>query len=374
METKYVYEEKKLLANIPEGLRFVMEKVGAFVAGGAITSIFSNKDINDFDIYVPDKKSAVAILAWCFGKSKFTYVESSSYEARVVSVTDKSFTFIAEERHFQVILFDYFSTPEEIFNKFDFTCCMAAYSFKEKEFVLHPDFLLHLSQRRLMFNKNTKYPFVSALRVDKYKQKGFSISKSQFMRILLACGEKEINSWEELASQMAGLYGCFTKDVFDITKEFSKEEAFIQLDKLQLPDKPTHYLTTNCSFSSILNEIHGSDLVEVEKPPYREGYYYKRVTNELTSFYRRDFKYPVGEVVDGGKLGIFIDHNVKEPYFSTERTVVELELMEGASVVLNTSFNKHTLLGPVKVVRSFKVSVLSDIEELYVIPYEEGVL
>ena len=57
--------------------------------------------------------------------------------------------------------------------------------FLEDNFILHKDFLRHNSQKTLRVNTATDYPIISALRVDKYKKKGYSISKGEFIKILM---------------------------------------------------------------------------------------------------------------------------------------------------------------------------------------------
>jgi hypothetical protein len=67
-------------------------------------------------------------------------------------------------------------------------------------------------QNILNFNSNTAYPIMSMLRVDKYKNKGYSISKSEFLRVLLTCMTLKINTIDELKEQLGGMYGLdFTK-------------------------------------------------------------------------------------------------------------------------------------------------------------------
>lgn len=107
----------------------------------------------------------------------------------------------------QLICFDTFDTPKKIFDTFDFTVCMGCYDFKKEKFVLHSDFLKHNSQRILMFNDKTRFPIVSALRVDKYKQKDYTISKTEYLRIILTCMDLHIDNYEDLKEQLGGMYG-----------------------------------------------------------------------------------------------------------------------------------------------------------------------
>ena len=100
----------------------------------------------------------------------------------VISKTNKAIMY-SERVHnidilVQCIYFKYFENPEKIFETFDFTICMAAFDFDTEEFVFHDDFFRNNMSKTLRFNPNTAYPIVSALRIEKYKNKCFKIKTS----------------------------------------------------------------------------------------------------------------------------------------------------------------------------------------------------
>lgn len=108
---------------------------GAYLAGGAVTSVFTNKPINDADVYFKTEDDFNAAIAgayddslWCVDVSK-----------RSVTFADRYAT-VRQYMHF-----DFFPTANDIFSAFDFTVCMGAYDYDAKELVLHPDFLKHNS-------------------------------------------------------------------------------------------------------------------------------------------------------------------------------------------------------------------------------------
>jgi hypothetical protein len=173
----------------------MLKSYHVIVAGGAISSIFTGKDINDIDMYFKTKQDL----------SDFLYNEMD--RNWVIANTDKAFLFRKDGKKIQAIYFRYFDSAEAIFDTFDFTVCMGAYDFDKEEFVLHRDFLKHNASRILKFNANTAFPIVSALRVQKYVNKGYSISKSEFLRIMLTIANSKISTYEELKAQMGGMYG-----------------------------------------------------------------------------------------------------------------------------------------------------------------------
>lgn len=185
---------------------------GGFVAGGALTSAFTNGSINDVDIYFKTKEDFIEAVACAYDEQLWCVAHS-----------DRAITFAHRDGVVQLMHFDFFATAEAIFDAFDYTVCMAAYDIDKEEFVFHEDFLKHNSQRYLKFHNGTRYPFGSLMRVLKYQQRGYTIGKSDLLRIGLKCSEVEINSWEDLAAAIGGQYG--EKALVETDKEFSIDAA-----------------------------------------------------------------------------------------------------------------------------------------------------
>lgn len=169
---------------------------GAIIAGGAVTSVFTNKPINDVDVYFKSQ-------------AHFEGAIESAYEDGYwcADVSKRSVTFKDGDTIIQYMHFDFFPTANDIFKAFDFTVCMGAYDYEAREMVLHPDFLKHNSQRFLRFNPGTNFPLASATRVIKYQDRGYTIGKGDILKIALACRKVDINSWADLKDQIGGAYG-----------------------------------------------------------------------------------------------------------------------------------------------------------------------
>jgi hypothetical protein len=202
----YDAERQKLLIALPWRIE------GAYIAGGAVTSVFTNKPINDVDVYFKTERafqdavaSAYADGLWCV-----------SHSARAV-------TFSNNGDIVQFMHFDFFPTAQDIFNAFDFTIVMGALDIDSNEFVFHDDFLKHNSQRFLRFHKGTRYPLASATRVIKYLDREYTIGKGEMLKIVLAARQIPIESWEQLADQLGGAYG--EKVAVNDNKPFSIDAA-----------------------------------------------------------------------------------------------------------------------------------------------------
>lgn len=169
---------------------------GAYCAGGAVTSVFTGKPINDVDVYFKSREA-------------FELAVCQAYEDGYwcASVTKRAVTFKDGDKTLQYMHFDFFPTAADIFKAFDYTVVMGAYDYDAKEFVFHDDFLKHNSQRFLRFNAGTRFPLASATRVLKYQQRGYTVGKGDMLKIVMACRGVKIDTWEEFSDQVGGAYG-----------------------------------------------------------------------------------------------------------------------------------------------------------------------
>ncbi len=220
------YELKKLKNFLGEELYNILKKYECFIAGGFIRNIFTNSEVNDIDIYFRNKSSIEQLLMDEF-RSNYLFC-----------VTKKAITIEYEKKTLQLIFIDYYQDADSIFGSFDFTCCMGAFDFKEERFIFYKDFMKHNAQRVLKFNSKTLFPIISALRINKYLEKGYQISRKSVIEIMLSINALKIDSLEELTSQLGGMYG---ENVDDIFSESLKENFDINKALKELQEKEFIY-------------------------------------------------------------------------------------------------------------------------------------
>src|ERR1700721_3436688 len=218
-----------------------------FLAGGAITSLFTNRRIRDYDLYFKNKDAFVEAVrgmyedgCWC------------------VAITPRAVTFIENnETVYQLMSFSWFQTAEQIFDKFDFTCVMAAVDLETKEFFRHRDFIRHLAKRKLHFNHRTEFPIGAALRAQKYHGRGYSMDDSEYLKVMLACAFKEIKTWDELKNQIGGQYGEAV--VMETSKEFTLENAITSLNETLIEKPRTEQVKGAGSWQEAIKTIFGEE-------------------------------------------------------------------------------------------------------------------
>lgn len=275
-EEEFEYEKNRIKDYLGQELYDELKECKAIVAGGMITSIFTRRDINDVDIYFKSNEDAFNFMVQREGD----YIRSETDKAMLFQDTESGLWL-------QCIYFDFFKNAEEIFKCFDFTVCMGAFDFESEKFILHRDFLKHNAQRILKFNSQTKFPLISALRIEKYKNKGYKISKPEYIKLMLTVNKLNINSLEEFKKQTGGMYGerfnlLFDEKEFE-NKEFNIETAIELLDKIEEVDSDRCKREDSYKFS-----YYGLHLCEIlgVKIPYTKfnNWIYRKTGNRISQF------------------------------------------------------------------------------------------
>lgn len=205
-------QHRYINAIFDSGTLSILKNSRAFVAGGAISSLFTNRKVNDWDVFFPKaqdnevessflkygwKRNFATSLAHTFEKDMqaVPFNEDSakeSYGATIIKNTEK----------IQLVNI-FFGTPSAVFQTFDFYCCMGAYDFFTEEFIFDPRFITDNLNRSLHYNyEGSISPFKSIIRVEKYKEYGYSISMCEMIKILMGINKIKIETIGDLVKQL----------------------------------------------------------------------------------------------------------------------------------------------------------------------------
>ena len=304
-----------LLRNLGEDAVRLLKTTNAIIAGGAITSIFTGAEINDYDIYFRSKKDIITFIRNCFNDegdlnneedvfplSEEDFLDLGMYDFVCHNHTSRSISFTHNGLNLQLIHFNYFDSAYEIFESYDFQMNMGAYDFKSDTFVLHDYFITSVAERRLTFNAGTRYPIMSSLRVSKYLERGYTISKKEMFKISLAIAALNIDNWDKLEDQLSGFYGIDVSEIFDRAVEFSIEVAINMIDSIHdiiLAPRSTSPTIDQLFFSIIGNPFKDQRIFFKRLDVNEDGSYF--------SVFDRAEKYVLNESV-----------HVKEQQFETD--------------------------------------------------------
>lgn len=283
----------------------------AILAGGALTSIFTGKEINDFDIYFRNFESLELFLKNVYDKDTLIekdedYVDMRSHTLICVNSTNRSILFTTGGENgtkIQLIHFGFYEKPEDIFESFDFTINMAAFDFADESFTFHEDFFKDLAGRRLVINTKTNYPLITMLRLGKYQDRGYYPSKKEVLKLGLAVNNLQIESWDELEDQLSGFYGIDVSEMFKEKGEFSLDSALEQFEKVE--ENLDFVFKAKChGYYSLIRTIKNQHFTQETKTIFYKKLY-QLDNGDIVSPHKNSFKWTVGEYVNGGTHGLW---------------------------------------------------------------------
>lgn len=192
-------ERSILLKGLTPNFTNILTEHNSFVAGGAVVSVFSDKKINDYDVYFYEPSD--------YEKSVYKFNELViRKECTIAFKSSNAITYKTTAGTIIQLISFKFGSPLTIFDSFDFTFCMGAYLFKSQQFLLHPEFLQHLSQRRLVYNSSNGYPLSTLFRIKKFIQKrGFFIDAVNLLKVALSIHKLDLSNKAELHRQLSGV-------------------------------------------------------------------------------------------------------------------------------------------------------------------------
>ena len=341
------YEIKQIREGIGSELFNKFSNIDCFLAGGAMVSIYNNRPVEDYDIYTKSAKDAFKVI-FSLENQKFVCVAKTNRSALFCKGTEENKILV------NVIYFNYFNNLKEVFDLFDFTVCMGGYDFKNKTFDFHPAFFRDNLIKKLFYSNNSRYPIGALIRIGKYKNKGFNISKKELIKIILHCQKLEINNMDDLEDQVGTIYGCNLKEI--IGEEFDLNTIINKLDKIEdqefIPNKKVNIdidweevfqpefdiILCPCNKKyKMLDElfIRESQNNKVTKELQFPFYVYKYVKktddkNIFQSFIKPSFKYIIGKrFVDANKqvfCGIYDKHTSFTYYNNPNSVLIKIQV------------------------------------------------
>jgi len=144
-----------------------------WIAGGACLSRRMCTPIRDIDVYSPDPMALVDDLC----RHGFKIEKAANNFINLVTNDITSSLFCTP---IQVITNQRPTSPEQLFETFDFTVCCIAYDGKSYKFGIGQE--LDCTYRELVLN-NVTHPLKTLRRVKKYQAKGFRISDKELLKL-----------------------------------------------------------------------------------------------------------------------------------------------------------------------------------------------
>lgn len=198
----------QLQSRLPKAIQEICTKHNLILAGGAIRALVSNTTVSDYDLF------AMASEDLMQAKKAIKALYSVS-ESDIFFETNNAISFTYHDIKFQLVKKLAFNCPDSkmteedyisyLFQKFDFTVCMGAYSFHSDLFYYEEQFVWDNLTKTLIFNPHGEYPICSLYRTKKYTKNGFNISGVELTKIALAINNLKMRTYKDLKHQLQGI-------------------------------------------------------------------------------------------------------------------------------------------------------------------------
>ena len=167
-------------------------KKNAFIAGGAISSIFMNEEPNDYDVFFRNSDIIPEI--------EKELKNTKELSALVVFVSDNAITL---SNKYQIIK-KIFGEPETLVKEFDFAHNSCYYNPVNSYLGMHEDAFESMASKNLIY-QSSKFPFATLVRLKKFLRRGWNITAGQILKICLDLQKLDLNEPTVLKEQLNGI-------------------------------------------------------------------------------------------------------------------------------------------------------------------------
>jgi len=284
-------EDKSLARKVRDNL---------ILTGGAIVSMLSKEEINDYDIYIQNKIVLMDLIRYYLDKIKKVfpsivdddpnmqlvtadtptdkdteelndnringfavyvdslepdqigiYIESGIWRAKKVINEEEQEVLnstpfmplvitqnaITLSNKIQIII-RFHGTPEEIHSNFDYIHVTNYFTYKDG-LVVNDKALLSLITKKLYY-MGSKYPITSVIRAKKYVNRGYSIGAGEFLKMAFQISKLDLTDLRVLAQQLIGVDVAYFEQLITELKAWEKDNPDAALSDsylFQLIDK-----------------------------------------------------------------------------------------------------------------------------------------
>lgn len=166
------FDKLKVLFKYFENRKF------GFIAGGVFKDLFLDREFRDIDWFFQNEFEYSEMLVSLVAENKHRLIyENSNAISYFNSYFNTKEEFVKKQ----------FGFPKEILEGFDFSVSKFCL-FKENKslkVIFHKDFFEDLINRRLRYDSEVKNPILFMNRIMKYSSYGFSLSKNDFLKLML---------------------------------------------------------------------------------------------------------------------------------------------------------------------------------------------
>lgn len=235
----------------------------AIITGGALVSLLTGEEVNDYDVYFRTKDACVKVSQYYIDKwnkehnddvflevdeeqktsgSVRVIVSSSGVaESREDNDDDSKYTpiflssnAITLSNKVQIVI-RFYGEVEDIHKNYDFVHCTCSWTSWDNEVQLPAKALECIINKELLY-VGSRYPLCSIIRTRKYIERGYTINAGQYVKMALQLNELDLTNYDTLKEQVTGVDSCYFKTLIeDLNKTTSSptiDYMFEMIDKV----------------------------------------------------------------------------------------------------------------------------------------------
>lgn len=242
----------------------------AIITGGAIVSLLTGEEVNDYDVYFETKEALKKVAGYYVDKwnaandKKATLTEDKDERVRIFISSDGvagepvdlendedyaestetkpkeksekkskekytpkflSSNAITLSDKIQIVV-RFYGDVAEIHKNYDYVHCTCSWQSRENELNL-PSRALEAIINKELYYMGSKYPLCSIFRARKYIGRGYHINAGQYLKMAMQLNELNLKDVEVLKDQIMGVDSAYMGMLIDaIAKQKEKDENF----------------------------------------------------------------------------------------------------------------------------------------------------
>ena len=250
----------------------------AIVTGGALVSLLSGEQPNDYDVYFKTKEACEKVARHYAEVWNKAHPEKSKVEIRTDVQTGRITAFIRSRgiasedgengiddetepdtgetetetkeerpryrpRYFSTnaislsdkiqLVIRFYGSVDEIHTNYDFVHCTCSYDYKENKVDL-PARALEAIINKELFYTGSKYPLCSIIRARKFIVRGWHINAGQYLKMCLQLNELDLKDLNVFADQLAGVDSAYFEAAIRAIEERKQNEPDLKIDNTYL--------------------------------------------------------------------------------------------------------------------------------------------
>lgn len=236
------------------------------ISGGALVSLLTGVDVNDYDIYFKTKEAVLTVAQYYVnqfnavhkseavikdenGRIKI-FIQSKGVAGEEPAETEEVEEVILEadsqeeKPHYRPvyltsnaitlsdkiqIVIRFWGDVNEIHTNYDFAHCTCSWSSWDNELLL-PQKALECIINKELYYIGSKYSLCSIIRARKFLQRGYTINAGQYLKMALQVSELDLHNVEVLKDQLVGVDSAYFNQAIEFMEKRQKDEPNWQPD------------------------------------------------------------------------------------------------------------------------------------------------